>query len=101
MITPTDQQPSEFTFTNKYGERWLLQVDPQAETGELTGDELGDSTVQIVDDQIQSDLMLGADESTWLAECWEATTGRPLRASPFQRFVSLMSAISKGSHEQD
>ena len=87
MITPTDQQPSEFTFTNKYGERWLLRVHPQTETGELTGDELGDSTVQIVDDRVQSDLMLGADESAWLSECWESATGRQLRTNPFQQLL--------------
>ena len=101
MIARTDQQPVEFTFTNQYGERWLLRVDPKAETGELTGDDLGDSTVQIANDVVQSDLILGADESAWLAECWEAVIGRPLRPSPFQRFVSLMSAITKGSHDQD
>ncbi len=99
MITRPTQISREFTNAN--GERWLLRIDPQTETGELTGDELGDTTVQIVDDQIQSDLMLGTDESAWLSECWQTATGRPLRASPYQRFVSLMSAISKGSHEQD
>ncbi len=101
MIAPTDQQRSEFTFTNKYGERWLLQVDPQTETGDLTGDDLGDVAVQIANDVVQSDLILGADESAWLAECWEAAIGRPLRKSPFQRLASLLSAITKGSHDQD
>ena len=99
MITGTDQQPSEFTFTNQYGEHWRLRIDRQAETGELTGDELGDSTVQIVDDQIQSDLMLGTDETEWLAECWQTATGRQLRASPFQRLASMLSAITKGCHD--
>jgi len=88
-------------FTNAYGERWLLRIDRQTETGELTGDDLGDMAVQITNDVIQSDLILGADESAWLAECWEVAIGRPLRPSPFQRFVALMSAISKGSHDQD
>ena len=79
MIAGIDQDPIEFTFTNKYGERWLLRIDHQTETGELTGEDLGDSTVQIANDVIQSDLMLGTDETAWLAECWEATIGRPSR----------------------
>ena len=99
MITPTDQQPSEFTFTNQYGERWLLRVDPQTETGELTGDELGDSTVQIADDQIQSDLMLGTDESAWLSECWQTAIGRRLRTNPFQQLLSLLSQLSDENGE--
>ncbi len=88
-------------FTNAYGERWELSIDLKNEVGELRGVELGDSTVPIVNDVIQSDLILGADESAWLTESWEVAIGRPLRPSPFQRFVSLMSAISKGSHDQD
>ena len=99
MIPDGHVLPLEFFFTNKYGERWLLRVDPKAETGELTGDELGDSTIQIADDQIQSDLMLGTDEAAWLAECWQTATGRQLRTNPFQQLLSLLSQLSDENGE--
>ncbi|HJN12877.1 MAG TPA: hypothetical protein QF564_29645 [Pirellulaceae bacterium] len=90
MIAPTNQQPIEFTFTNEHGERWMLRVDPQAETAELTGDELGESTVQIVDDEIQSDLIFSDREASWLAECWETVTGRQLQTNPFQQLLAQL-----------
>ena len=99
MITGTDQDPIEFTFTNQYGERWLLRVHRQTETGELTGDDLGDVAVQIANDVVQSDLILGADETAWLEECWKTATGRQLRTNPLQQLLSLISQLSDENGE--
>ena len=72
-------QPTQIRreFTNSYGERWELRIDVENEVGELRGDELGDSLVPIVDDEIQSDLMLSADEAAWLSECWSRRRSAP------------------------
>ncbi len=44
----------------------------------------------LLNDEIQTDLILGDEELSWLAECWETATGRQLRKNPFQQLLSLL-----------
>ena len=87
MISNTQR----FTFTNQFGERWYLDVDFESETALLTGDELGDDTIEIAADRIQEpDLILAAEEKQWLDGVWFELFGRRLVPTLFDRLASLL-----------
>ena len=74
----TDDRYTGF-FANRYGEQWIVVIDPNAKTGVLRGGDIGwDTEVQIADGKIVSDVVLGDDERCWLDACWRAACGQPL-----------------------
>jgi len=76
-------------FTNEFGERWQLEIDRQTRIGKLTGDELGDEEF-VIENGEPFDLILAAEETDWLAECWQAATGCSLRLESMLLLKSLM-----------
>jgi hypothetical protein len=66
-------------FCNQHGEQWLLIIDPEAQTGELRGGDLGWSkVVPITNGRVDPDVILGAEEHSWLNLCWRAACGESL-----------------------
>ena len=79
MVTAANSGIVERTFTNKYGERWLLRIEPMSGDGNLLGDEtdLVDG-VKIRNDVVDPDYILADDEVEWLLMIWMELTGREL-----------------------
>jgi hypothetical protein len=88
MIARSDNV--ERRFMNQYGEEWRLQIDVADQTGLLSGDELGDDVLEIIDDElVDSDLILSKPEIEWLDSTWRDVFGRPFRPSLFNRLMVI------------
>lgn len=87
MIAPAKL---EAQFTNQYGERFVLRVDPTRRRGELLGDETDWKPIEIADDTVQGDFLFSDEEWGWVSAAWQQFTGRPLQAPTFSRFQELL-----------
>ena len=66
-------------FANRYGEQWVVLIDPAAKMGVLRGGDIGwAEEVPLKDGHMGGDLILGTDERQWLDACWRAACGEPL-----------------------
>ena len=66
-------------FENEHGEQFVLEINRSTGEGTLQAGDLGwDRKIEIRDDRIQDDIVLGDDERQWLSACWRAATGRVL-----------------------
>ena len=82
-------------FTNAYGERWQVRIDPQQEIGFLSGGEI-DGEVEIRDDRICADLILSAEEFRWLAGVWREATGGELLKPAMLLLSELLANLKSG-----
>ena len=84
---------TESEFTNQYGERFVLRVDPTRQRGELLGDETDWQPIEIRDDKVQGDFVFSDEEWAWLSAAWRQFTGGSLQAPPFTRFRQLLEQL--------
>lgn len=82
-------------FTNAYGERWQVRIDPQQEIGFLSGGEI-DGEVEIRDGRIGADLLLSAEEHECLAGVWREATGGELEKPLMLRLSELLANMKSG-----
>jgi hypothetical protein len=90
----------ESRFTNRYGEEFVVRVDPNRETGELLGDETDWEPLDIIEDRICGDFLLRVDEWESTAKAWRELTGRAL-SKPMYLLVAEMAAALNGMRESD
>ncbi len=91
-----EQPPAESSFTNDYGERFLLRVDTSGKVGQLFGDEISwEAPIEIRDDRICADFILGDAEWAWLSESWRKITGRALHPPLFTRLVEIAKELAE------
>src|SRR5262245_2719897 len=60
-------------FENVYGEQWVFTCDRKSGKAELRGGDVGWDKAHEVNDGTVAGLILGAEESAWLAACWRAS----------------------------
>ena len=64
-------------FENPHGEQWVFTYHRKTKKAELLGGDAGWNTRIEVTDGMVPGLVLGVEESQWLAACWfAATAGR-------------------------
>ena len=64
-------------FENPHGEQWVFTHHRKTKKAELLGGDVGWNTRNEVTDGMVRGLVLGVEESKWLAACWlAATAGR-------------------------
>lgn len=68
-------------FENEHGEQFILEVNRSTGRGFVQAGDLGwGCKIEIRDNQIQSDVVLGESERQWLSACWHSATGRELQS---------------------
>ena len=64
-------------FENLYREQWVFVYDREAKRGILRGGDAGwEREFEVIDGGVP-ELVLGKEESLWLAACWAAASTRP------------------------
>lgn len=61
-------------FENPFGEQWVFTYYRKTKLAQLRGGDAGWNTPLEVTDGAVSELVLGREESIWLAACWSAAT---------------------------
>lgn len=66
-------------FRNRYGEQWVVRIDPRTQSGVLRGGDVGwEREIELGAANMTGDIILGKDERQWLAACWMAACGNSL-----------------------
>ena len=84
----------ECTFTNTYGERFVVRTDPTRETGVLLGDETDWEPLPIEDDRLVADFILSDDEYESLAKAWRELTGRELWKPMYLQVLEMAASLA-------
>ena len=61
-------------FANPFGEQWVFTYHRQTRQANLRGGDVGWNSLNEVRDGTVPGLILGREESMWLAACWSAAT---------------------------
>lgn len=61
-------------FANPFGEQWVFVYDRKTRQANLRGGDVGWNDLHEVRDGTVPGLILGREESMWLAACWSAAT---------------------------
>lgn len=66
-------------FRNRFGEQWVVKIDPNTKTGILRGGDIGwEREIELNVENMTGGVILGKDESQWLTACWMAACGDSL-----------------------
>jgi hypothetical protein len=67
--------PSPYTsrFTNRYGEEWEFEYDPDKQEGTLRGSDVGWQNYRVVNGKVTG-LILNDEELRWLHRAWTEAT---------------------------
>lgn len=74
IITAEDSATYVGYFENRFGEQWLFTYNRKSGEAVLRGGDIGWNTAHMVVDGNVGDLLLNADEQSWLRACWNAAT---------------------------
>ena len=84
MIRTSKSPKQRYSYRNTYGEELRLTVDLERETAVLSSEDF--DTVRIAGDRfLDTDLILGEDESDWVVSVWRAVFDRKLEKLSFNR----------------
>ncbi|MEQ8789278.1 MAG: hypothetical protein RIC55_23495 [Pirellulaceae bacterium] len=79
------------------GEQLVLLVNAAHTKGDLFMGDLEWQTITICNDRVESGVILGDGEWTWLALSWRVATGREFKPLPMQVFQAAMKDPHFGS----
>ena len=63
-------------FQNCFGEQWIFTYDQNTDVAVLRGGDIGWNTAHAVIDGTAEDLILNADERSWLQACWNSSAAQ-------------------------
>ena len=81
-------------FTNGFGEKWRVSIDPRRRIGFLSGDDTEGEEIEIRDNRVCTDLILSAEEFQWLAGVWREATGGELEKPLMLRLSELLAEMN-------
>ena len=77
LVTSPNRETYVGCFEDSNGDQWLIEIGRRLGEGKLYGGDIGwDEPVDLIEDVMGGELILGSDVANWINVCWKSAIGQ-------------------------